>query len=86
VLVRDFSVLEFHDPRAEVQLSSPWRVSGKQIVQLRIVREAHNEFVHDLVFADSAGDGRNLRISGNLAYEVLIDGSGTIVFMVALTS
>ena len=29
------------------------------------------EFVDDLVFSDGAGDGRHLRIFGDLVYEVL---------------
>jgi hypothetical protein len=35
------------------------------------VSETHNQFVHDLVFADGAGYGRHLRIFGDLVYEVL---------------
>jgi hypothetical protein len=33
--------------------------------------ETQNEFVHDLVFPDGAGDGRNLRVLRDLVYEML---------------
>ena len=47
------------------------RDSREQVVPLCVVSEAQYEFVHYLVFADGARDGRHLRIFGDLVYEVL---------------
>src|SRR5262249_27604136 len=47
------------------------RDSRQEVIPLCVVSEAQYEFIHDLVFADGAGDGRHLRILGNLVYEVL---------------
>src|SRR5215471_16751810 len=70
--MRNFPVIEFHyhDVRKFHFLPS-WRDPRQQVIPLCVVGEAHNELVHDLVFADSAGDGSHLRIFGNLIYEVL---------------
>src|SRR5262249_47736991 len=46
------------------------RDSGEQVIPLRVVREAHDQFIHHLVFADGAGDRRYLCIFGDLVYEM----------------
>src|SRR5215471_5025752 len=70
--MRDFSILEFHyhDVR-QIDFLSSWRDPWQEVIPLCVVSEAHNEFVDDLVFSDGAGDGRHLRIFGDLVYEVL---------------
>src|SRR5215471_17501874 len=70
--MRDFPILKFHyhDVR-KIDLLSSWRDPWQQVIPLCVVSEAHNEFVDDLVFSDGAGDGRHLRIFGDLVYEVL---------------
>jgi hypothetical protein len=72
VLVRNFPALEFHhyDVR-KLDALAGGRDSRQQIIPLCVVSEAHDKFVHHLVFANGAGDGCHLRIFGDLVYEVL---------------
>ena len=72
VLMCNLPVLEshYHDVRKFHFLSS-WRDPWQQVIPLCVVSKTHNKFVHYLVFADGAGDGRDLRIFGDLIYEVL---------------
>src|SRR5215831_14708484 len=70
--MHDFAVLEshYHDVR-EFDFLPSWRDPRQQVIPLCVVSEAHNEFVYDLVLADGPGNGRHLRVFGDLVYEVL---------------
>src|SRR5262249_15829596 len=72
VLMRNFPILEFHDNDVwKFDFFPRWRNPWQQVIPLCVVSEAHNEFVHHLVFANGAGDGCHLRIFGDLVYKVL---------------
>jgi len=54
VLVRDFPILEFHHHHVrELHALARRRDSREQIIPLRVVREADDQFIHHLIFADS---------------------------------
>src|SRR5215469_335802 len=72
MLVCDFPVLELHNHNVrKFDIFPRRRNSWQQVIPLSVVSETHDQFVHNAVFADCAGNRRDCHVLWNLVYEML---------------